>query len=288
MARLMILLAALLWSTSGAFSKSIALDGPRMAFWRAFFAALVLLPFLRRRPPPEDRTRDWRSIFMMMLCFSVMNLAFITAMTMTTAANVIFLQYTAPLFIAMAAPFLGEAFDKENWLPLALGTIGVGVLMWGSDPRTPGVWLALLAGLSYAGVAVFLRKLRDEDPIWLTVLNHGGAAIVVGLFLVTTRAPLAVSVDKGMVLLAFGALQMAVPYLLFANGLKTVSAQEAGVLTLFEPLFNPIVTYLVVQEVPTARTLWGGAFLLSGVGLRLARSMRGAWRTPGERSNPVA
>ncbi len=245
-----------------------------MAFWRALFATLVLLPFLRRERVKRTTPRHWSAIGAMVFCFATMNIAFITAMTMTTAANVIFLQYTAPLFIALAAPFLGEKFDRENWLPLGLGLVGVGVLMWGSDPRSPGVWLALLAGVSYAGVAVFLRKLREENSVWLTVLNHGGAALVVGVFLGGMGKSLAVPFDKGLMLLAFGALQMALPYMLFARGLQTVSAQEAGVLTLFEPLFNPFVTFLIVGEVPSHRTFWGGAFLLSGVALRLLRSWR--------------
>ena len=58
------------------------------------------------------------------------------------------------------------------------------------------------------------NRLRDEDPIWLTVLNHGGAAVVVGLYLLSTNGSIAVSIDQGMWLLAFGAIQMAVPYLL--------------------------------------------------------------------------
>ncbi len=266
-----ILLACLFWSTSGAFSKIIAISGPLMSFWRAAFATLALIPFLN-----VSHLRFHPAMLGMMLCFATMNVAFVSAMTLTTAANVIFLQYTAPLFIALAAPLFGERFERENWLPLLLGLAGVCILMWGSDLRNVGVWLALLSGVAYAGVALFLRLFRGEDPILLTFLNHAGSAVSVGVVLLFLSLPIAVPFEKALLLFFFGVLQMAVPYLLFAHGLKKVSAQQAGVLTLLEPLLNPLVTYFVIGEIPSLQTLGGGVFLLSGVTLEVWRTARRA------------
>ena len=102
-----------------------------------------------------------------------MNVAFVTAMTFTTAANVIFLQYTAPLFIAVASPLFGERFEKENTLPLLVGLVGVSILMWGADLKDWGVWLALLSGVSSRGGQRACRSgfsERDQGR-WPT---HGG------------------------------------------------------------------------------------------------------------------
>jgi drug/metabolite transporter, DME family len=262
-----ILVACILWSTSGAFSKFIALSGPLMSFWRALFAALVLLPFLKRGK------LKFRPLMMgMVLCFATMNVAFISAMTLTTAANVIFLQYTAPLFIALASPLFGERFDSRNRVPLLIGLVGVSILMWGSDLHDLGVWLALLSGVAYAGVALFLRLFRDEDAIFLTFLNHAGSACSVGAVLFLLNFPLVVPSSTLGLLFVFGAVQMALPYLLFAHGLKSVSAQQAGILTLLEPLLNPLVTFFVVGEIPSAQTWLGGVFLLSGLTLQLWQS----------------
>lgn len=267
----LVLAACVFWSTSGAFSKFIAVNGPLMSFWRALFATLVLLPFVRR-----GRAKFRPAMLGMMACFATMNVAFVTAMTFTTAANVIFLQYTAPLFIAVASPFFGERFERQNTLPLILGLFGVGILMWGSDLKDWGVWLALLSGVAYAGVALFLRRFREEDAIYLTFLNHAGSAVSVGLVLFFLSVPLLLPVSKLGLLFCFGAVQMALPYLLFAHGLKSVPAQQAGVLTLLEPLLNPLVTFLVVGEVPTVQTWVGGFFLLGGVALQVWRSARRA------------
>ena len=266
-----ILAACVFWSTSGAFSKFIAVNGPLMSFWRALFATLVLLPFLSR-----DKAKFRPSMLGMMACFATMNVAFVTAMTFTTAANVIFLQYTAPLFIAVASPLFGERFEKENTLPLLVGLVGVSILMWGADLRDWGVWLALISGVSYAGVALFLRRFRNDDAIYLTVLNHAGSAVSVGLVLYFLQQPLMLPSSKLWLLFCFGAIQMALPYLLFAHGLKTVPAQQAGVLTLLEPLLNPLVTFMVVGEIPTSQTWIGGLFLFGGVALQVWRSARRA------------
>ena len=266
-----ILAACIFWSTSGAFSKFIAVNGPLMSFWRALFATLVLLPFLTR-----GKMKFRPSMLGMMACFALMNVAFVTAMTFTTAANVIFLQYTAPLFIAVASPLFGEAFERENTLPLLIGLGGVGILMWGSDLKDWGVWLALLSGVSYAGVALFLRRFRHDDSVFLTFLNHAGSAASVGVVLYFLHLPLLLPSTKLWLLFFFGSIQMALPYLLFAHGLKSVPAQQAGVLSLLEPLLNPLVTFMVVGEIPTTQTWIGGIFLLGGVALQVWRSARRA------------
>ncbi len=250
-----------------------------MAFWRAFFATLVLLPFLR-----TDKITFRPAMVGMVVCFATMNVAFISAMTFTTAANVIFLQYTAPLFIAFASPFLGEPFDRRNTVPLLLGLIGVSILMWGSDLSDPGVWLALLSGVAYAGVALYLRRFRDDDAIFLTFLNHFGSALCVGAALLLLRSPVMLPSSTLGLLFLFGSAQMALPYLLFAHGLKSVPAQAAGVLTLLEPLLNPLVTFLAIGEVPSKQTWVGGFFLLSGVGLQVWRSARRQAGSTGSKS----
>lgn len=244
-----------------------------MAFWRALFATLVLFPFLKL-----ERMQFRPAMLGMVFCFAAMNVSFISAMTFTTAANVIFLQYTAPLFIALASPLFGERFDKSNVAPLLIGLIGVSILLWGSDFNEPGVWLALLSGVAYAGVALFLRKFRDADSIFLTFLNHAGSALSIGVALFLLNAHVKLPGSTLWLLFFFGSVQMALPYLLFARGLKSVPAQQAGVLTLLEPLLNPLVTFLAIGEIPSNQTWFGGAFLLGGVALEVWRTARRAGR----------
>jgi drug/metabolite transporter (DMT)-like permease len=275
-ARLCIVAAAVLWSLSGAFKSVLThstplglheppLDAAQIAFYRVLFAGIVLLPTLRRidisfRP----------AMIGMVLTFAAMNGLFVRALTLGTAANAIFLQYTAPLWVYLAGIFwLGERPDRRSTVAVAAGMAGVAVILTGgwSGERLDVIGYALGAGVAYAGVLLWLRALRGNSPRWLTVLNHLGSALVLlpdaARFGLPTTGQLAW-------LFLFGALQMGLPYWLMARGLRTVSPTEAGMLSLLEPLLNPLWAYLVspVQESPPAATWIGGALILSGIAYR--------------------
>lgn len=270
--RWFIIAAAVLWSTSGILSKTIALPGPTMAFYRALFACLVLLPFLRKSSFTFTK-QTLLPLLQMAMCFSVMNMCVVTAMTETTAANAIFLQYTAPIFMFVGSVlWLKEPFEKKGVPTLGLGMAGILVIVvsqWQDSPK--GIALALGSGVTYAGVALFLRRLRQYDPLWLTAVNQGSAALTLLPFVVwgDTSAPF--TGHQWSLLVVFGVLQMGLPYLLFSRGLKGVSAQEAGILTLLEPVLNPLWTFLGMGERPSPFTVVGGLLILTGIALRYAQ-----------------
>jgi drug/metabolite transporter, DME family len=273
-ARLCILLAALFWSLSGAFSKILTRDTPLalnkpvvdglvMAFYRVLFAGLVLLPTLR----PRDLS--FRPMMLAMIAsFAVMNALFVSALKEGTAANAIFLQYTAPMWMYVASVWwLGEPADRRSSVALLVGMLGIGVIVVGGwqDDQLRIVAIALGSGLAYAGVILCLRVLRGESSRWLTVLNHlCGAAVLVPFVWFLARP----TAEQLVVLFLFGALQMGLPYWLVARGLRVVSPQEAGMITLVEPLLNPVWAYLVASEAPSALTLVGGAFILGALAWR--------------------
>jgi drug/metabolite transporter (DMT)-like permease len=276
--RLLIVAAALLWSLSGLFKcvlkhKTPLSLGPEpvddlaIAFYRVLFAGLVLLPTLRR-----DSITFRPAMLGMVAFFAAMNITFVLALTRGKAANAILLQYTAPLWIYLAGIWwLGEKPSLRGWTSLFIGLIGIGVLMWGGrEEADPGVMgLGLASGVFYAGVVIFLRVLREEASSWLVVLNHLGAALVVAPLLLYRGWPMPTAAQLGVVAL-FGAVQMGLPYVLMARGLRVVSSQEAGVITLLEPLLNPVWAYLVAPdtEAPTKYTFLGGAFILGALAWR--------------------
>ncbi len=267
--QLLLLAAAALWSIGGALAKWIALPGPTMACYRALFAALALLPFLwLRGARPSFRP----AMLAMACCFIAMNLTYVTAITKTTAANAIILQYTAPIWMFLGSVFwLGEPMERRSLVALALGMAGVVIILVGRDPAdTLGIVLGLIAGFFYAGVVLFLRLLRDHDPFWLTFLNHAAAGLI-GLALlwaVPSLGPVRVAGDDLFGLVLYGGVQMALPYVIFSMAMKRVTPQEAGILTLLEPVLNPIITFLTVGEVPAASTVVGGTVILGAVALR--------------------
>lgn len=268
--------ASALWSLSGAFkgvlleSTPLHLNEPavlpmHIAFWRALAAGLVLIPLLR------FGDLRWRPAMAgMVVIFAAMNWMFVQALSRGTAANAIFLQYTAPLWLYVGGIALfGEKPDRRSTWAVLLGLIGVGVMVaagWHNE-QLDVVALALGSGVAYAGVLMFLRHLRDESPAWLTVQNHLGAALVLTPLIVALPMP---SGGQLAWLTLFGAVQMGLPYVLMARGLSNVSAQEAGTLTLLEPLLNPLWAYLVVPEKEqiSLATCLGGVFILSGIAVR--------------------
>jgi drug/metabolite transporter (DMT)-like permease len=291
-----VVVAAVLWSTSSVFTRLLAeptplgLDSPRldplqMAFFRGLFAGLTLVPLLR---PAHVRVRP--VMVGMVACFGTMSGLYLSALSLGPAANAILLQNTAPFWVYLIGVYLlGEEPDLRSWRAILLGMVGALTIVAGNWPRglppaeqAAQVQILLMAtgsGVTYAGVILFLRGLRAESTVWLTVLNLLGSAGVIGLYALTTRGwvgagewvmtPTAVQLGF---LAVFGAAQMAVPYLLFTYGLRSISPQEAGIITLLEPVLNPIWAYLIApdKETPTVWTWAGGAVLLGALAWRYA------------------
>jgi drug/metabolite transporter, DME family len=284
-ARLYVLLAALMWSTSGAFGHVLSkdtifhlnqppIDALPIAFYRAACAAAILWPFLRRR----DVSFRPMMIFTA-LTFAVMSALFITALARGSAANAILLQYTAPMWMYLACVFLlKEPADRSGFVAVLLGLAGVLCIVvdgW-SDDKLDIVLIALGSGITYAGVLIGLRVMRDSAPRWLTTVNLTTTALLLLPFACLKPLP---SWPQLGVLFLYGALQMALPYWLIARGLQRISPQEAGTLTLLEPLLNPVWARLVAPEAEPLRwfTLAGGALIL----LALVTSLLAKHEPPG-------
>ena len=184
--RLLIALAALLWSLSGFFAKAPYFDswpleidgwpvrGPLLAFWRTLFASVVLFPLVRR-------PRWSIKLIPAVLIFALMNVTYLTAMTKTNAANAIWLQNTAPAWIFLfGVIILRERVHPRDWLLLGFAALGVGFILSFElrGESAEGMLWGLCGGLTYAGVVLCLRWMRYEDAAWLVALNHFATAVL--------------------------------------------------------------------------------------------------------------
>ena len=216
----------------------------------------------------------------MAACFVGMNVCYLTAMTWSTAANAIWLQSTAPRWGALLGWLLwGLRPRRGDWIALALCALGMGlILFW--ELRAPGVWsgrgpwgvlLGVASGVLYAGAVMGLRHLRGENVVFLVAWNHLAAALALAPVVWYVQAwP---QPRQLLVLAAFGAFQMGVPYLLFVRGLRGVSSQEATLLGLLEPVLVPLWVHVVLQN-PETRwwSVAGGGWILLGLLARYACS----------------
>jgi drug/metabolite transporter (DMT)-like permease len=276
---LCIALAAVLWSLSGLFTRLLQKPTPlelhepqlsalQIAFFRALFAGLFLVPLLRRR---DIRFRPLMPV--MVGLFAAMNALFISAIALGTSANAILLQNTAPLFVyVFSVLVLGEPADRRSLYALIIGMAGIGVIIAGGKfgERFDVTLMGLGSGLTYAGIILCLRHLRNESSQWLVVQNHLGSAFCLGVAVLLCnglafwRDWITTPTFNQLAFLAFfGSVQMGLPYWLFARGLRSVHPQEAGAITLLEPVLNPLWAYLISPETDTPpATTWIGGLLI--------------------------
>lgn len=261
--RLLILSAALLWSLAGVFIKFLDLPPLTIVFYRSFFAFVVFTPFVHRSKWPINGP-----VLISVLAYTAAISAFVSANKLTTAANAIVLQYTAPIFVFLFSRLVwGESISKINGFALLAGMLGVGVISLDSagEPEMAGVLLALLSGLLFAAYMINLRRTQQVSPIYLTWINNAFCALSL-LFVVSSQ--LTLTVNQLVILVVMGAMQLGLPYFLFSKGLQSVSLQEASLIALIEPVLNPIWVALTVSEIPSVATLSGGAMILLGLGVR--------------------
>jgi drug/metabolite transporter, DME family len=264
-ARLLVLAAATLWSTSGFFVKAphlVGWPGSVLAFWRAAFACLVLWPLVRR---PQW---SWKLV-PATATFAAMNYTYLTAMAKGSAANAIWLQCTAPVWVLLVGVLIfQERAIWRDWLLVAFAAAGVAVILYfeSRGASLEAVLWGLASGVFYAGVVLSLRQMRAMESAWLVALNHLVTALVL--------APLAFSSShfpggtQWLLLAGLGIVQMGLPYVLFARGLKAIPGHEATGIGLMEPLLVPVWVYLAWREQPAWWTLAGGSLILVGLAVR--------------------
>jgi drug/metabolite transporter, DME family len=266
-ARLCLLFAAVLWSLAGIFIKFLSLPPLTIVFYRSLFASLFFAFFVRRSIAVPRV-----ALLVSALAYTAAISAFVSANKITTAANAIALQYTAPMFVFMIVHFLfGEKITGASWISLVLGMLGIAVICVGSagQPDAVGVMIALLSGLLFSIYMVSLRFLKEFNPGTLTFLNNLVCCL---MLLPLVGSELSLSLKEGWIVAVMGIVQLGIPYWLFSKGLEQISVQEASLIVLIEPVLNPLWVALIVGELPSGATLVGGFCIVGSLAFRYLRS----------------
>jgi len=267
---LFLALAAVLWSTSGLFIKILDWQPISILAGRSLIASIVFLVYLRRLP---TRLSLWQ--FLAAGMFILTQFLFITSTKMTTAANAIFLQYTAPIYVVLLAFwFLRETPSRTDWISMFIIFVGL-TLFFADKLSTDGFYgniLAILSGVTSAVMMVAFRAQKDGNPAESTLTAFLITAIFGFPFLLKETW----TVTSWSILAFLGIFQIGLAFIFFTQGIKHIPALEANLIGTLEPVLNPIWVFLFYGESMGAFALIGGLVVLGGVILSAVGSAKAA------------
>lgn len=255
---LAIVIAALFWSTGGLFIKLLSQDAYTILCYRAAFAALLFGLWYRKKV--------FRFSFMtgvVALFYAGLVTAFVVATKLTTAANAIFLQYTAPIYLILLEPVIFKFRQPRiNIVTLVVCFLGMTLFFIGDLQldSMKGILIALCSGVFLAGMMLSQRHNRQENH---EAALFWGNILVVALFLPTAiQAPIPTPTEWSM--LAFlGLIQIGVGYMFFTYGLKRVLAIESALIAMLEPVLNPVWVLIGYGEMPSIGAAVGGFIIIA-------------------------
>ena len=265
----LVVAAVLLWSTGGLLIKFTTLDAVTVNFGRALFAALTVAVFTFRK----GLRLNWFTIVPSFLYAATLS-SFVYANKNTTAANAIFLQYTAPVYILILAPFiLKEKFRPKDLITVVLCLAGMSLFFLEADPSNHlapnpfgGNIAGLISGMCFGLYFITLRHPRSLALNPALSVFYGNIIIVIAMAPFLILDPPSVTTIDFTAVAFLGIFQIGIAYVLFTNGLaRGVRSLDASIIGFIEPLLNPVWVLIFLGEKPTKWAVLGGAIILSGV-----------------------
>lgn len=275
---LLVVFAVLLWSTGGLLIKLTTLDAFSVNMGRSFFAAIVVAIVTYKQGLRLDRFTLFSAIL-----YAMTLSCFVYANKTTTAANAIFLQYTAPIYILLLSPWvLKERFQFRDVFTVVFCLAGMSLffLEGESSATAPSPFIgnivALVSGVFFGLYILFLRHPRSlrRNPA-ISVFYGNIVVVLIMIPFVGSSPPAAITGGDIAAILTLGVFQIGVSYLLFTKGIANgVRSMDASIIGFIEPLFNPVWVFLFVGEKPSRWALLGGAIIIATVCLHTLRQYR--------------
>lgn len=273
---LFMLLAALFFSTGGLITRHIEVaNGWQVMFYRAVGMAAVLVVVLavkeRGRVVAPFRAMG-RGGLAVATVIAISMITYVFAMLLTSVANAQFIIASAPFFAALMGWFLlRERVHRTTWLAILVAVIGMAVMFVDGFAvgRPIGLFMALLAGITYALLVVMLRQLRDLDMLPALIV----AALLSGAASAAMAGDLAIPANDILFGLLMGAVQTATGFTLIMLATRRLPAAEAALLLLVDTILGPTWVWIFVNEVPAPIALIGGLIVLTAVILQTVASV---------------
>lgn len=260
---LAVFVAAILWSSGGLFIKLVTLTPMQISFFRCLIAALTFAIIFKQKILQYNKLSIVNSFF-----YAGVLIFYVIAMKTTTAANAIFLQSTAPIYVLIFEPIINKTkYERSNIITIAVCFFGMILFFLGdlTPGQLEGNFFALMAGILFA--AFFLGMKKNDKKYQQSSIFLGNIIVaLISLPFIFTIDEFAIS-DLWMVSF-LGVFQIAIAYAFFSYGLKRVYAVEASIISMTEPVLTPLWVFIGYGEVPATTALMGGIIILTAISVR--------------------
>lgn len=258
-----VLIAAILWSTNGLFIKMIDLGPLTIVGVRSVIAAVMMIAIYHK-----SLRFNWSFPQLAgAVTYSATIILFVSATKMTTAANVVFLHYTAPVFTALlGAWLLKEKVSRLDWAILSVILVGM-ALFFVDEFAVTGLWgniMAIISAVTFAFMILFLRFQKDGSTLETIVLGNIITALICAFFVIQEPP----TTNDWLPLIYMGTLQIGLSFIMYCSAIKYLAALDAVLIQIIEPLLNPIWVFIVIGETPNFWAIIGGVVVLSAVTFR--------------------
>ncbi|MBZ0203135.1 MAG: DMT family transporter [Ignavibacteria bacterium] len=259
---------AFLWSTSGFFIKYLSINAFQISFFRSVVAAITIyvICLLRKQKVKFefDKVSNFAAIF-----YAGILILFVIATKMTTAANAIFLQFTAPMYLVVLEPLLMKTkFEPKNIITVLICIGGMLLFFFGKLEigNIYGNLIAIASGICFAMFSLLIKykrvKQKTDSTINNVITGNALVAIIAGCIIFPNFH---LDLSQGLILLYMGAIQIGVSYIIFNEGIKYVSATESMIIATLEAMFNPIWVFIGIGEAPSIYSILGGAIIFGAI-----------------------
>jgi DME family drug/metabolite transporter len=261
---LFIVAASILWSTGGIGIKAVADSGLKVTFYRSLFAAIALMLFLGRKVWGRRQWKSTPAFVFGIISYAACLTAFVIATKWTTAANAIFLQYAGVVWVLLLSPIvLREPMRARDVIAIAVAMSGMALFFVGrfETRGMAGNGMALVSSVFFAALILVLRREQRAAQAAVTWGNVACALAVLPFI----GHDLALTPRSFAVLAFLGVFQIAIAYVLFVRGLAYVTATQASLTGMLEPVSNPIWVFLFLGEKPSTFAIAGALVVLAAI-----------------------
>ncbi len=254
------LLCAALWSIAGIFIKLIPWNSIVIAGIRSLIAGAVMFVYMRYKR--IGFTADRRSMLGgLALCCTLT--CFVAANKLTTAANSIVLQFSAPMFIVVfSVLFLKKKFSRSDIFAVVLTMLGISLFFF--DQLTPGHLLgncvAIVAGMAFAGYYMSLEGASESERMSAILMAHG-LTFCVSIPFIALEPP-ELGAAPVICIFILGVVQLGIPYVLLGRASGSCPPLACSLLGAVEPLLNPVWVFIFDGEAPGMWALIGGVVVV--------------------------